>query len=140
MQVYKRLTRAIAQGDRVGVCVTQLDAKSLERGIACTYGHVTLVSNILVSVRQIRFFKAACKTGAKFHFTVGHTTGRVTVRVRVRVRVKMREGLRVRVRVRVKMREGLRVRVRVRARVRVGVKREREGGGEGEGEGEGERG
>lgn len=29
-------------------------------------------------VRQIRFFKSACKSGSKFHFTVGHTTVMVT--------------------------------------------------------------
>ena len=28
----------------------------------------------MAPLSQIRFFKAACKTGAKFHFTVGHTT------------------------------------------------------------------
>jgi selenocysteine-specific elongation factor len=39
---------------------------------------VTLVSAALVSVRQIRFFKARCTSGTKFHFTVGHTTVMVT--------------------------------------------------------------
>jgi len=56
------------------VCVTQLDAKSLERGIACTPGYISSVSCALVAVRHVRFFKLACKTGAKFHVTVGHTT------------------------------------------------------------------
>ena len=78
MQMFKKPVNAVSQGDRVGVCVTQLDAKSLERGIACTHGHVTLIHSALVSVRQIRYFKAACKTGSKFHFTVGHTTVMVT--------------------------------------------------------------
>ena len=78
MQMFKKPVQAAAQGDRVGVCVTQLDAKMLERGIACTHGLVTLISSALVSVRQIRFYKAVCKTGAKFHFTVGHTTVMVT--------------------------------------------------------------
>ena len=78
MQMFKKPVMAVHQGDRVGVCVTQLDAKAMERGIACTHGHVTLVSSALISVRQIRFFKAVCKTGAKFHFTVGHTTVMVT--------------------------------------------------------------
>jgi selenocysteine-specific elongation factor len=54
--------------------VTQLDAKSLERGIACTPGYISSVSCALVAVRHIRFFKSACKTGSKFHVTVGHTT------------------------------------------------------------------
>jgi len=78
MQMFKKPVQAVYQGDRAGVCVTQLDAKALERGIACTHGHVTLISAALVSVRQIRFFKAGCRTGAKFHFTVGHTTVMVT--------------------------------------------------------------
>ena len=34
MQMFKKPINAVSQGDRVGVCVTQLDAKSLERGIA----------------------------------------------------------------------------------------------------------
>jgi hypothetical protein len=29
------------------------------------------ISTAVVNVRQIRFFKAACKTDRKFHFTVG---------------------------------------------------------------------
>ena len=78
MQMFKKPVQNVTQGDRVGVCVTQLDAKALERGIACSHGHVTLVSSAIVSVRQIRFFKGACRTGAKFHFTVGHTTVMVT--------------------------------------------------------------
>ena len=78
MQMFKQPVQAVAQGDRVGVCVTQLDAKALERGIACTQGHASMISSALVNVRQIRFFKTPCKTGAKFHFTVGHTTVMVT--------------------------------------------------------------
>ena len=57
--IFDDIKDALKKGDRVGVCVTQLDSKALERGIACTQGHVTLISAALVSVRQIRFFKAA---------------------------------------------------------------------------------
>ena len=67
IQMFKKPAQRVEQGDRCGMCVTQLDAKALERGIACTHGHVTLVSSALVAVRQIRYFKAPCKTGAKFH-------------------------------------------------------------------------
>ena len=74
MQMFKQPVKLAVQGDRVGVCVTQLDAKALERGIACTPGHMHFVHVALLSARQIRFFKSACKTGSKFHFTVGHTT------------------------------------------------------------------
>ena len=74
MQMFKRPVQSASQGDRLGLCVTQLDAKALERGIACTLGHVTLVQQALISVRQIRFHKAQCKTKSKFHITCGHTT------------------------------------------------------------------
>ena len=74
MQMFKQPVKHIAQGDRAGVCVTQLDAKALERGIACTPGYMHFISTAVVNVRQIRFFKATCKTDKKFHFTVGHTT------------------------------------------------------------------
>lgn len=74
MQMFRKPVQSATQGDRLGVCVTQLDAKALERGIACTPGYISTVSCALVAVRHIRFFKTACKTGAKFHVTVGHAT------------------------------------------------------------------
>lgn len=74
MQMFKQPVNTAVQGDRLGVCVTQLDAKALERGIACTLGHVNMVSHAIISVRQIRFFKSACRTLSKFHITVGHNT------------------------------------------------------------------
>jgi len=74
MQMFKKPVNEATQGDRLGVCVTQLDAKSLERGIACSPGYILQVHCALMAVRHIRFFKATCKTGLKFHVTVGHTT------------------------------------------------------------------
>jgi len=74
MQMFRKPVQSATQGDRLGVCVTQLDAKALERGIACTPGYISTVSCALMAVRHIRFFKTACKTGAKFHVTVGHAT------------------------------------------------------------------
>ena len=65
MQMFRQPVQKATQGDRLGLCVTQLDAKTLERGIACSVGHVVLISHCLISVRQIRFFKAVCKTKSK---------------------------------------------------------------------------
>ena len=50
MQMFKQPVKAIAQGDRAGVCVTQLDAKALERGIACTPGYMHFISTAVVNV------------------------------------------------------------------------------------------
>ena len=33
MQMFKRAVQKASQGDRLGICVTQLDAKSVERGL-----------------------------------------------------------------------------------------------------------
>jgi len=74
MQMFKKPVSEATQGDRLGVCVTQLDAKMLERGIACSPGYITSVTSALMAVRHIRFFKAACKTHVKFHVTIGHAT------------------------------------------------------------------
>eukprot|EP00965_Chrysotila_dentata_P220461 6191790-Pleurochrysis_carterae.AAC.1 len=46
--------RLNAQGDRLGVCVTQLDAKALERGIACTPGYIQTMDCVLMAVRARR--------------------------------------------------------------------------------------
>jgi len=74
MQMFKKPVNSATQGDRLGVCVTQLDAKALERGIACTPGYIQTMDCVLMAVRHIRFFKSTCKTNSKFHITVGHTT------------------------------------------------------------------
>jgi len=36
MQMFRKPVQVARQGDRVGMCVTQLDANQIERGIACT--------------------------------------------------------------------------------------------------------
>lgn len=74
IQMFKRPVQSATQGDRVGVCVTQLNADQLERGIACTPGSMRTWAIGLVAVRPIRYFKGACNTYAKFHLTVGHST------------------------------------------------------------------
>ncbi|KAG8462949.1 hypothetical protein KFE25_001722 [Diacronema lutheri] len=74
IQMFKKPASSASQGDRVGVCVTQLNADALERGIACTPGSMRTWTVGIVAVRPIRFFKGASKTYAKFHLTVGHTT------------------------------------------------------------------
>lgn len=38
MQMFHRPVQQAIQGDRVGLCVTQLDAKSIERGLAAEPG------------------------------------------------------------------------------------------------------
>jgi len=38
MQMFRAPVAACGQGDRVGICVTQVEAKLIERGVACSPG------------------------------------------------------------------------------------------------------
>lgn len=74
MQMFKKPVREARQGDRVGICVTNLDAKLVERGIAVAPGSVPHLSAVICLVRKVRFYHNACKTSHKFHISIGHTT------------------------------------------------------------------
>jgi selenocysteine-specific elongation factor len=74
MQMFHKPVRYAQQGDRVGICVTNLESSLIERGIATTPGTVSLLSTVICLVRKVRFFKHACKSGSKFHVSIGHTT------------------------------------------------------------------
>eukprot|EP01102_Stenamoeba_stenopodia_P016219 TRINITY_DN5645_c0_g1_i2.p1 TRINITY_DN5645_c0_g1~~TRINITY_DN5645_c0_g1_i2.p1 ORF type:complete len:441 (-),score=109.62 TRINITY_DN5645_c0_g1_i2:9-1331(-) len=74
MQMFHRPVPKAMQGDRLGICVTQLDSKQMERGLAADPGVVMTINNCIISVNKIRFFKSAIKTKAKFHVTVGFQT------------------------------------------------------------------
>ena len=62
------------QGDRVGICVTQLDATLVERGVACTPGALPTFTGAIAAVDKIRFFVGQLPSRMKVHVTVGHQT------------------------------------------------------------------
>ena len=62
MQMFRRPVQRCAAGDRVGVCVTQLESKSVERGIACAPGSVPIFTGAVAAVEKIRFFQGAGAT------------------------------------------------------------------------------
>ncbi|XP_004068536.1 selenocysteine-specific elongation factor isoform X1 [Oryzias latipes] len=74
VQMFRKPVSGAAQGDRVGVCVTQFDPKLLERGVVCTPGSLRTLFAAVISVRKIGYFKGSLATRAKFHITVGHET------------------------------------------------------------------
>lgn len=67
-------TGLVLQGDRVGICMTQLDASLVERGIACTPGTVPTFTGAIIAVEKIRFFVGQVPSKLKVHVTVGHQT------------------------------------------------------------------
>ena len=74
LQMFRKNVKSARQGDRVGICVTNLDASLIERSIACAPGTVPLLQSVLCIVKKVRFFKGACKSMTKFHVSIGHDT------------------------------------------------------------------
>ncbi len=59
IQMFKAPVQHAVQGDRVGICVTQLDAALVERGLACTPGTVPTFRGAIAAVEKIRFYAGA---------------------------------------------------------------------------------
>lgn len=75
IQMFRRPVERCARGDRVGVCVTQLDAGLIERGLACAPGAVPTYSAAVAAVSKVRFFPGEVRSRGKVHVIVGHQTG-----------------------------------------------------------------
>ena len=67
MQMFKKQVQRAKQGDRVGMCIANLQASAMERGIACSVGGVVEVSAAVVVLHKVPFFKRAIPSKAKFH-------------------------------------------------------------------------
>eukprot|EP00301_Raphidiophrys_heterophryoidea_P022115 c6351_g1_i1.p1 GENE.c6351_g1_i1~~c6351_g1_i1.p1 ORF type:complete len:572 (-),score=148.73 c6351_g1_i1:33-1607(-) len=79
MQMFRKPVNIASKGDRVGICVTQLDAKAIERGVAAAPHSVPSLSACIVRLEKIRFHKHSVTSRSKLHITVGHTTVMGTV-------------------------------------------------------------
>jgi selenocysteine-specific elongation factor len=83
MQMFHKPATRIQQGDRAGICVTQLDAKILERGLAAKPNSVPPIDAAMLRVHRVRFFKGEINSDVrgsqKYHVTVGHQTVMATV-------------------------------------------------------------
>jgi selenocysteine-specific elongation factor len=79
MQMFKRQVPSIQQGDRAGICVANLDAKLIERGIAASPGVATLWKAAIALVRKVKYYPGTLQCGSKFHISVGHSTVMATV-------------------------------------------------------------
>jgi hypothetical protein len=75
MQMFRKPVKAARQGDRVGICVTNLDPTLIERGIATSLpSPMVLATSLICLVRKVRFFKQRCRSGSLFHVSLGHQT------------------------------------------------------------------
>jgi len=78
IQMFHRPVQIAKQGDRIGICITQLDAKLIERGVAADPGTVSVINAAIVQVDKIKYFKEICHSKAKMHITIGHETSMAT--------------------------------------------------------------
>ena len=74
MQIFRRNVTSCQQGDRVGICITQLEAGNIERGLAAAPGSIPTFAGAIISVDKVRFYPGEVKSMSKMHVIVGHHT------------------------------------------------------------------
>ncbi|ALC41619.1 EfSec [Drosophila busckii] len=74
IQMFKQPVERACAGDRIGLCVTQFNAKLMERGIIAQPDYLKPVYAVIVQLQPIRYYKQAIKSRSKLHISVGHDT------------------------------------------------------------------
>ncbi|BFG06511.1 selenocysteine-specific elongation factor [Drosophila madeirensis] len=74
MQMFRENVTSASMGDRIGLCVTQFNAKLLERGVIAQPGYLKPVFAVSLQLRPIRYYKHDIKSKSKLHISVGHDT------------------------------------------------------------------
>jgi selenocysteine-specific elongation factor len=64
IQMFKQQVQTIRQGDRAGVCVSNLDAKLIERSMAASPGAVQLLKGAIALVRKVPYFPGTLPGGS----------------------------------------------------------------------------
>lgn len=79
MQMFKKPVERAKAGDRVGICITNFDAKLLERGLVCQKGSVEFAQATIIKMNRVKYFKREIKSKAKLHCSIGHETVMATI-------------------------------------------------------------
>ncbi|XP_058121062.1 selenocysteine-specific elongation factor [Anopheles ziemanni] len=79
IQMFRKSCQTIRQGDRAGICITQFDPKTLERGIVCATNYAHYVHACITKLTRVKYFKRPIRSKAKFHVTCGYETVLATV-------------------------------------------------------------
>lgn len=74
MQIFRKPVQSCKQGDRVGICLAQLDSSLIERGIAAKPGSLKPTDCVILIVRRIPYFAGEIKSKSKLHLSIGHQT------------------------------------------------------------------
>lgn len=81
IQMFRQPMDSAKQGDRIGLCITQFDSRTLERGIIATPGHASFVTAGIIELHKIKYFKEIITSKNKYHLSIGYETvmGKVTM-------------------------------------------------------------
>ncbi|KAH8389715.1 hypothetical protein KR200_000392 [Drosophila serrata] len=74
IQMFRQNVSSASMGDRIGLCVTQFNAKLLERGVISQPGYLKPINAVCLQLRPIRYYKNAIKSKSKLHVSLGHDT------------------------------------------------------------------
>lgn len=81
MQMFHHPIETAEEGDRLGICVPQLDPKQLERGLVCRPDYILFMWAAIVKVHRIKYFQSLIKSKDKFHISIGYETVMATVTI-----------------------------------------------------------
>ena len=73
VQVFRKPVQSCVQGDRAGICVTQLDPKLIERCIMCTPGTIPTFTAAIAAVERVRFYSGKLPSSSKVRTLIACT-------------------------------------------------------------------
>jgi selenocysteine-specific elongation factor len=74
MQAFRKPVEMAVAGDRVAVCLNQVSSNDLERAVVCEPGTVPTLTDVIVRMDRVQFYRREVSSGVKFHVSIGHST------------------------------------------------------------------
>lgn len=81
IEVFRKPVETLVQGDRAGICVTQFDPKTLERGLACQVNYLPKVYAAIIDFNKVKYYKGSISSKSVFHINIGYenVTGKIVL-------------------------------------------------------------
>ncbi|KAI5700604.1 hypothetical protein M8J76_009630 [Diaphorina citri] len=74
IQIFRKSVDLAIKGDRVGLCVTQVDCKLFERGLVTSENYLKSTYACVIDLNFIKYYKHSIKSKGKYHCSIGHDT------------------------------------------------------------------
>lgn len=78
IQMFKKSVQRVSQGDRAGLCLTNLPPDTLGKGLIASRGVIPILHGAVALVKKVPFFTDNCTSLHKFHISVGHSKSLAT--------------------------------------------------------------